>query len=364
MERQTIFSWRHYLWLFVLTGGVMLGWSYPIVAQADGTSIATNNQSEWLSTSSGWTTDRQNKGVRVPTGDYVFRDKHWFEPPAAGEPQLYDVYKTYRKPPANRWDTTFGTDERTTALLVNGREATYATSRWFVRDYTSVARFGPQNPEYYSLYQTKSIANASSQTETNIAGSRTDIRDPVTMVNPGTGNWSIRNDFAMFGDLTATTNESYLQYDFGLSLTPNGSPTDVLSIRVGAKSAEITVNDSFLSSFGGHLVFADENGEIESRLSLQSKLNSFYTADGWQLNPSSFDINTFLPDNSTHVSEVFATQIFLQIPAQYSTATVYTDRLAVALAPVPEPSNALLMLVGLGYLAFLKRCSNQRKRFA
>ncbi|WP_146063191.1 PEP-CTERM sorting domain-containing protein [Nitrosospira multiformis] len=55
-------------------------------------------------------------------------------------------------------------------------------------------------------------------------------------------------------------------------------------------------------------------------------------------------------------------QIFLQIPGQCSTATVYTDRFAVALASVPEPPSALLMLVGLGYLAFLKRYSSRQKR--
>ncbi len=333
---------------FLFVSAVVMS-AYPSLTQALATSIATNNSSEWLSTDSGWVTQRQSHGVAPPFGSWRYGYKHWFQPPTLGEPRFYTNFGSDTKPPAATWDAkAFGTyTKRTTS------GASFDESRWYVKPYTSFTYFGLTAPEYYTKFQTYSEANASAPV--TIAGAKTDIRDPVTLFNPGAGNWSIRDDFAMFGDVDAQSNDSLIEYDIGLALSPGLDPTTVLSIIIGGRSATLTVNDLFFDGIGGHLLFADANGNVEDVTTLQNMLNSHYDGTGWHLDPSTFDISTFRPDSMSDLAQVFSIQIFMQIPSTYSSVTVDTDRFSLAVASVPEPSTLTLLGVAMAGLSFARR---------
>jgi hypothetical protein len=325
---------KHYRCLLLATVA-LLSWAYPGQVKAQNVTVATNNRSEWFATRNGWSSEDIEHGTAPPTGKYSFIYKHWFEPPATGEPPAWTTHKTHTKPPAGTWDgTTFGTDE----FKTNDGDS-YDVSWWYVKlKKSSFWSFWTKKPPiYYSNLQTYSKADAAkgSGSKADIAGSKTKIVDPFTLSNPGTGDWQVTDHFALFGEVEAPNNASFIQYDVGLSVSGGSPAANVVSVIVGGENAAIVVNDDFLELFGGRVAFADAYGNILSQEAVEAKLNSYYNGGAWRIDPSSFDISTFDPTDPLELSQVFAIEILIDVPSSYSEVTVYTDSMSSAIAAAP-----------------------------
>jgi hypothetical protein len=157
-------------------------------------SQASNNESEWWGTSSGWVKNwafYYNEVLRrryVPTGNWNEDYKHWFG--IGGEPAAWTTFKSVPKTPAKDWGVAAPIDDNFTSTSAGGSTA---TSYWYIKtaidgiyDNKGNKLFDAPTANFY----TKSYANATQGSNDQLANSRTRIRDPIVAQSPQTDpNW-------------------------------------------------------------------------------------------------------------------------------------------------------------------------------
>jgi hypothetical protein len=348
-------------------------------AQRRAESKATNNESEWTSTSSGWIKDDPVHldpwtGIsRAPVGTWKEDYKHWFG--TGREPAAWTTFGTPAKTPAAQWANRPVTEHDHTTTSAGGSTA---KSEWYIRPTSALIKDVRRNRFFNAFatdYYTRSTANAKQGSNDQLANARTRVLDPFVFQSPATdpdwdsalpldpdGKWTIGGQLAVWGSTSDVGTPGSLEWHLSLarnSLSPL-SAMPLLDIVVDQSSARVTPDPSLTAQ--GRLYFADLDGNPLTAGDLQDVFEDYLTGSGWSLDPG-FDAKSFDPFDKSMLARVLTFSFFVNLDQTTSSAALFTERDAYATAPeatVPEPPS--LMLSGAGLLLVLARGARHVRR--
>ncbi len=308
--------WRHIVCASVCAAGIIGG--EAVVAAESST---TSRSSDWFSSSSGWQNANVYYGTTAPAGNWDFDYKHY-----TGFPPAWANNSSPAKPAAAAWGTVANFTASTSSTGPPPLAATSTMqSEWYVDPYTGFALFGGG---YYAKYSTRSTANAVAPNV--FAMSETRIVDPWTVPSPATdpnwpgapldpdGLWRARLSLALAGSLRPADGSASLgcSYRFALNSMSPGSAEPMLSVLVTDEGAAVSRHPDIVLSM---------NGQELDEQAVEDILNSYFLENGdWELAPD-IDWDTFEPDQSAHLAQVFALEATLLLDAHTSFVTFFTE---------------------------------------
>lgn len=325
--------------LFPLTGN-----AGPIASSA-----AASNGSDWFGTSSGWQTERVWLGDNEPpVGDWKMKYDHSYANP--GVTIGGTVYEA--KPPASEygaWGFGLHIEDSKPTSVGSGSNA---GSEWDIYHYKA-----PALDWYYAKVSTRSSADSSVQTQSVV--SKTWVEDPWVFESPDVdpeGHWSLAGQVSLWGEILNSSfdpeglNSGEIRVSHDIALNSSDPNNAFNAITIGISDIVTVTADPRLDLYLG--------ATQVNTTDIETFLSDFYTIENdWSLQPASFDLAFFEPDNISHLSEIMDLSWVLNLDqADATSASVFTERYSMAHASaVPEPQTLALFALGLSLVSFVAR---------